>query len=106
MVEKAKEPAGEQQFFAFYRALWADRLGIIQKIGSSRRSQRLNDVPTAQRRSERLLRVAQAADVEPGRGGRPAALTDPHLVRSEPRCLRSPARLPGTARSRRDLQQA
>ena len=68
--------------------------------------QRAGDVPRARRGAERLLRVAQAAALEPRAGGRPAASPDPRVVRRESRHLRRPARLPGPAGGRRDLQQA
>ena len=67
---------------------------------------RAGDVSRARRRAERLLRVAQAPDLEPSSGGRQAASPDPGFVHREPGHLRRPSRVPGLSGGRRDLQQA
>ena len=48
----------------------------------------------------------EAAAVEARAGGCPAASPDPRVVHGEPGHLRRPTRLPGSARGRRDVQQA
>lgn len=74
--------------------------------GAERDVHRSGALPCARGRAQRLLRLAEAAAVEPRPSEHPLAAPDSRVVRRQPGHLRGATCVPRSARGRRDLQQA